>query len=459
MDGWQEILGRLAGRRVLVLGLARSGQAAARWLARRGAQVTGVDRSADATLGAGLAADRVELVIGSEPVERLRGCDLLVLSPGVHLDHPMVLEAQRLGILVLGELELAARLLSAPMLAVTGTNGKSTTTALCAHLLRRAGHAVFAGGNLGEPLISSLEMPALDWAVVEVSSYQLEHLSQPGALVPSIAVWLNLTPDHLDRHRSIERYADCKRRLFEGQGSRESGIFFADDPEVFSRAQGLCCRRRFFGREPRHLAAGDILIQGRTLLAVGQDARWHLPDDRLLGDHNAENAAAAVLATREAGLPPDAIQQGLLDFVGLPHRLELVAERDGVRYVNDSKGTNVDSVVRSLSSFGASSIVWIAGGRGKGAPYTPLRPLIQAHVRHMILLGEDAERMERELAGSAACSRVEDLAGAVALARRLARPGEVVLLSPACASFDMFRDFEERGEVFRRLVLAGGEGA
>jgi UDP-N-acetylmuramoylalanine--D-glutamate ligase len=419
--------------------------------------VTGVDRRENPADASALAAQGVELVLGAEPLEAIRGCELLVLSPGVHLDHPMVVEARRQGIETIGELELAASRLAAPMLAVTGTNGKSTTTTLCAHLLRRAGRNVFAGGNLGLPLLAALEGPAPDWAVVEVSSYQLEHLSRPGAIIPSIAIWLNLTPDHLDRHGTLERYAACKRRLFEAQGPRESGVFFADDEVVRANAEGLSCRRRCFARDVGRLRPGDVWIQGRMLSAVGQDRQWRLPSDRLIGDHNAENAASAILAALEAGLSPEAIQAGLDDFVGLPHRLELVAEQGGVRFVNDSKGTNVDAAARSLASFGSAGIVWIAGGRGKGAPYGPLRPLVRQNVRHMILLGEDAPSLEAELGDCAPAVRVEDLAQAVAVARRLARPGDVVLLSPACASFDMFRDFEERGDEFRRLVREGAE--
>jgi len=457
-----------AGRRILVVGLARSGRAAALVLAARGARVVATDRRAALEGLEPLRAAGVELALGADRPELTAAAELVVLSPGVPLAAPVPRAALAAGVPVLGELELGARLCGLPLLAVTGTNGKSTTTALCAHLLARAGLAPFLGGNIGRPLCDLLLLPeaerrACRWAVVEVSSYQLEHLSAPAALAPRVAVWLNLTPDHLERHGSLETYAAMKRRLLEGQDARAAAVVFRDDPVVSRAAEGLACRVRGFGHAPAHLAADDALIiqerrQGRRLELGALGLRLELGNPRLAGAHNAENAAAAVLAVLEAGADPACLQAGLDDFPGLPHRIEPVRELQGVRWVNDSKGTNVDATLKSLGAFEVP-VVLIAGGLGKGTGYLALREAVRQRVRHLILLGQDAPRLEAELAGCAPTHRVADLAAAVALARRLAEPGQVVLLSPACASFDMFRDFEQRGEVFAELVRALPEGA
>jgi UDP-N-acetylmuramoylalanine--D-glutamate ligase len=452
------------GRRVLVVGLARSGRAAALALAARGARVVGTDRQASPAGLEPLRAAGVEFDLGADRPELATGAELVVLSPGVPLSAPVPRAALAAGVPVLGELELGARLCGLPLLAVTGTNGKSTTTTLCAHLMTRAGLAPFLGGNIGRPLCDLLLLPeaerrALRWAVVEVSSYQLEHLSAPTALAPRIAVWLNLTPDHVERHGSLETYAAMKRRLLEGQDARAAAIILRDDPIVARAAEGLACRVRGFGHAPARLRSDDVhIVQGRRLELGALGLHLTLGNPRLAGAHNAENAAAAVLAVLEAGADPACLQAGLDDFPGLPHRIEPVRELQGVRWVNDSKGTNVDATLKSLGAFDVP-IVLIAGGLGKGTGYQALREPVRARVRHLILLGKDAPRLEADLQGCAPTHRVADLRAAVALARRLAEPGQVVLLSPACASFDQFRDFEQRGEIFAELVRALPEGA
>jgi UDP-N-acetylmuramoylalanine--D-glutamate ligase len=451
MDQIAEILSKPSGRRVLVVGLARSGVAAAKLLVRLGCSVTGTDRRDNVAAIQELRAADVRVEVGGDRLDVLEHVDLVVLSPGVALQNPLPSEASRRALPLLSEIELAARLNRAPILAVTGTNGKSTTAALCAHLLTMAQRRVFLGGNYGTPLCQLLlDRQPVDWAVVEISSYQLEQLTAPEHFAPRIGIWLNLTPDHLDRHGNLERYAKAKRRLFEGQGPGDTGIFFLDDEVVRQNAQGLRCRMLGFSREPQR-AYACARIDGRNIHLVDSGTVLRLSGDRLMGGHNAENAAAAIVAAMTAGVRDDVIQRGLDSFPGLAHRLQPVAEIHGVRYINDSKGTNIDATAKSLQSF-EGPIVLIAGGRGKGAPYTPLRDVIARRVKHLILLGEDAERMAHDLDGSTTLHRVKDLSEAVFRAATLAQPGDVVLLSPACASFDQFRDFEERGEVFMQLV-------
>jgi len=448
---------RLGKCRALVVGLARSGMAAARLLKRLGARVTACDRLSDISGAQELSREGIEVVTGRDGPELLEGKDLLLLSPGVALNSPLCQEARRAGVEILGELELGWRLLreqaDVAMLAVTGTNGKSTTCALCAHLLRRAGINAELAGNIGRPLCQVLlEDSRPRAAVVEVSSYQLEHLTRPDALDPQAAGWLNLTPDHLERHRTMENYAEMKRRLFLGQGPQHLAVFFADDDFLRRSATGISGRLTWFGHQPERLGPQDILIRGERLLLPG-GGELLIRNRRLAGAHNAENAACATALAMHLGLPPSAIQAGLDDYPGLPHRIEPVAEINGVLFIDDSKGTNIDATIKSLGCF-EQPIVLIAGGRGKGAGYEPLRPLVSQHVRQLVLIGEEAERMEREFAGCAPVVRASSMEQAVELAFSLARPGDVVLLSPACASFDMFRDYAHRGEVFRQAVLS-----
>jgi UDP-N-acetylmuramoylalanine--D-glutamate ligase len=452
MGGRRDILTSLKGRKVLVVGLARSGLASARLLASRGARVCGTDSNPDPPGAQALVADGVELDLGGNRTERVLESQLVVLSPGVAWHSPMVKAALDAGVPVMGELELGLRLSGLDVIAVTGTNGKSTTTALCAHLLESAGLRVFMGGNIGNPVSGLLlEQRPLDWAVVEVSSFQLEHLSDSQGLVPRVGIWLNLTPDHLDRHGSMENYAATKRRLFEGQNRAQTGIFFADDAIVRDAAGGLGCSQRWFGRAGRAQRLGDGLIEGGRITVGSQS--FELTNPRLSGDHNAENAAAAILAATAVGCAAPAVQSGLDTYAGLPHRVEPVRELAGVRWVNDSKGTNPDATAKSLTGF-SDGVVLIAGGRGKGTDYRKLRQVVSERVSALVLIGEDAERLAADLDGCAPVHRAVDMVQAVAKARQLALPGGAVLLSPACASFDMFKDYAHRGQVFSDLVMA-----
>jgi len=463
VDSIDKRLEHPAGLKVLVVGLARSGSAAARLLAGRGARVLGTDRGESISGASDLERAGVELRLGGDYPELVPEVEMLVLSPGVPLSAPLAQEAQRLGVPVLGELELAARLLrkdaGPPLLAVTGTNGKSTTSALSAHLLAGDGRRVFLGGNIGRPLCELLlGGQTVDVAVVEVSSFQLEHLSDPRAFVPRVAVWLNLTPDHLDRHASLQNYAAIKRRLFEGQGPADSAVLFTDDATVRESGLGLRGRLLGFGRDAAELPEDGMLISGRGLSVIGEAGHYTLTAPRLAGDHNAENAAAAALAVAALGVAPAAIQAGLDSYPGLPHRLEPVGEIAGVRYINDSKGTNVDATAKSLTGFG-SSVILLAGGRGKGSGYQKLRAAVGRHVKQLILFGEEADRLAVDLEGCAPVRFVAGMAEAVNLASQLAQSGDVVLLSPACASFDMFSDYAQRGRVFTELVSALQEGS
>jgi len=454
LDPVADIVQNPAGRRILVVGLARSGVAIAKVLLGLGAQVTGTDRQESVT---GLDALDMELVLGGDHPELLSQAELVVLSPGVPLEAPMVAEAEGREVPVVGEMELAHRLIversPIQLLCVTGTNGKSTTAALCAHLLKQGGLDVFLGGNIGLPLAELLlSEERVDWAVVEVSSFQLEHLTAPAALVPQVAAWLNLTPDHLDRHKTMQDYAAMKRRLFEGQARDQTGVFFLDDPVLVARSHGLKCRVTGFSRDPRRVPPDGVVIHDRELELRGNGTGFQLTNQRLFGEHNAENAAAAVCAVLAVGAEKSAIQAGLDSYPGLAHRLEPVRELEGVRFINDSKGTNVEATAKSLTSFDGP-VILLAGGRGKGTKYRPLRSLVSRGVKHLILLGEERENLARDLEGCAEMHMVESMVAAVELAWRLAESGDVVLLSPACASFDMFDDYAHRGRSFAELVM------
>jgi UDP-N-acetylmuramoylalanine--D-glutamate ligase len=402
----------------------------------------------------------VEVVAGGDHPELVKDVDMVVLSPGVQLRPsaaPVPAEAFRRGVPTIGELELAYRLLGGregpKLIAVTGTNGKSTTAALCAHILERAGHEVFLGGNIGRPLSElCLSVNPVDYVVAEVSSFQLEHLTDPSNLVPLVAIWLNLTPDHLDRHITMRNYARLKRRLFEGQGQNETGVLFLDDSYVSQSVEGLDCRISGVSRNPARVPLVGALLVRRELTPNGWDTSFALENPRLMGDHNAENASAAACAALALELDAETIQSALDSFTGLPHRMEPVGEAGEVRYINDSKATNLDATAKSLTAF-ADPVVLIAGGKGKGSgDYRNLKEIVTKRVKHLILIGEEADNMARDLEGCTQIHRADDMQDAVQKASQQAAPGEVVMLSPACASFDMFRDYAHRGEVFTGLV-------
>jgi UDP-N-acetylmuramoylalanine--D-glutamate ligase len=411
------------GGSVLVVGLARSGRAASEALRARRVRVVGFDRNEAADVGR-LRELGVEVHLGREEEKLLQGIDLVVKSPGVPGATPLVAGARRRGIPVWSEIELGAQLLPNPILGVTGTNGKTTTSELLGEVFRAADRPVEVAGNVGRPLTSLVgAVHPESWIVCELSSFQLEDVQ---TLNPAIGVLLNLEPDHLDRHCSFDAYADVKLRIFE----RQSG----DDTAVVPRG---------FGAIPG---------AGRR---VEFDAADELPaDPRIPGAHNRENAAAATAAARAAGITDDAIAEGLRTFPGVPHRIELVRELRGVRYVNDSKATNVAATLRALSSFPGSQLHVILGGRGKAEPYAPLAAAFGSGDRGY-LIGEAARAIGAALdSAGVRYSEPGDLDAALVEASANARDGDIVLLSPACASFDQFEDFEARGDEFRRLVEA-----
>ncbi|MBK9516418.1 MAG: UDP-N-acetylmuramoyl-L-alanine--D-glutamate ligase [Anaeromyxobacter sp.] len=456
----------LKGKRVTVLGLARSGVAAARLLLREGALVTVTDARPAATLAPALAelgGAAVRAVLGGHDERDFTSADLVVVSPGVPLWLPHLRTARQAGVPVWGEVELAYRFLQGvPLVAITGTNGKSTTTALAAALFAED-RATFAGGNLGTPLCQHvLSGQRADVVVAELSSFQLEAIER---LRPKVAAILNVTPDHLDRYQGLEAYAAAKARLFETQQAGDFAVTNLRDERAVAMAGASRGAVYTFGFGPparaaaRAPAEGDGTGPGEIWFyryAAGSPERYRLANRALRGRHNRENAMAALLCARLLGVPGSAVQRGLDAFGGLPNRLELVRERGGVEWINDSKATNVDSTAVGLAAFpaGAPRVVLVMGGRGKKAPYAPLRPLFAGRVKALLTLGEDAPAVERELGDAAPTEACGTLAQAVARAAALATPGDVVLLSPACASYDQFSDFEARGAAFRQLVEA-----
>ncbi len=452
----------LKGRKVTVVGLARSGVAAARLCVREGATVTVTDRSPEAELAEPLDALSglpIRKVLGGHDEGDFAGADLVVVSPGVPLSIAPIQAARRKGVPVWGEVELAGRFLGdVPVVAITGTNGKSTTTALAGALFAED-RATFVGGNLGTPLSEQvLSGRPVDVVVAELSSFQIEGIDRFRARVAAI---LNVTPDHLDRYGDVASYAASKARLFGLQQAGDFAVANARDPRALAMARASRGELHTFGfGPPEPFAARDPGAPGDAAELVlrrdpeGEPERFHLRNRALRGRHNRENAMAAALCARLLGVPAAAVQRGLDGFPGLPHRLELVAERGGVEWVNDSKATNVDSTWVGLSAFppGQPRVVLIMGGRGKGAPYAPLRPLFAGRVKALLTIGEDAPAVERELGGLAPTESCGTLDGAARRAADLSGPGDVVLLSPACASYDQFRNYEERGEAFRRLA-------
>jgi UDP-N-acetylmuramoylalanine--D-glutamate ligase len=453
----------LKGTKIAVIGLGRSGLAACRFCIGRGAQVLGVDDMPpdrfDGARASELEGLGVELHLGEQPAERLRAMDLLVVSPGIP-PSAAVDAAEAADVPVVAEVELASWFLEAPILAITGTNGKSTVTALIGEIMKATGRPTFVGGNFGIPLIEAIGTDAggPDGAlVVELSSFQLERTQR---FRPRVAVLLNLSEDHLDRYPTMAEYVAAKGRIFLAQEAVDHAVVDGDDPLSLSLARAGAAKVHPFGR-----SAGEAYVQKGAIVdagAPGGPARYPLELLKIVGEHNHSNASAAALACRLAGASPEAIRRGLSSFAGLPHRMERVAEIDGVVFYNDSKATNVGATAAALRGLDRP-VVLIAGGHDKGGEYEPLRPLLRDKVRQVVLIGEATELIERALAGAATFVRATDMADAVARAAAAAQPGDAVLMAPACSSFDMYRNFMERGEDFRHAVSSmikkqGAEG-
>ena len=454
----------IAGRKALVIGAARSGIASARFLAQRGATVALNDRkplSEWSAAALALKTEGVGLVEGDPPSWLLDQIDLVVISPGVPTKSIPIRYADRRGAEVIGEVELASRFLRGRIVALTGSNGKTTTTSLIGEMLKDAGLKVQVGGNIGTALISMIDSSQEDgWNVVELSSFQLETIV---GFHPAVAAVLNVTPNHMDRYETLMDYASAKHNIFRNQIAGDVAILNADDEIVSTWARGLRAHVVPFSVN-RELDEG-LFLRGRELVSRTKDAERVLmsrDEMQLRGTHNVENVLAAMAAGLACGASPESLRETVRRFRPVEHRLEDVAEIAGVRFVNDSKATSVDATMKALEAFADDSgkVVLILGGRGKQAPYAPLAELVKARVRKMILLGEDAKTIESELGSVGPLAHADDLRDAVAKGFAAAKPGDVVLLAPACASFDMFDSFEHRGRVFKEAVSAlAGQGS
>ena len=435
---------QLKERRFAVIGAGRSGLAAASLLHSAGASVFISEESSRRVQ----APPGVQVEVGGH-TRSLLHADIIVRSPGVSNHLPILEEARRKGIALWSELELASRMIHPHLIAaITGTNGKTTTTTLLGNIFKKANPKTVVGGNIGTPLAELVsQIDSKTDVVLEVSSYQLEDIH---TFHPQIAVILNITPDHLEHHGTMKAYIEAKARIFENQTAKDICVLNADDA-ICRRLAGRTLSKKFFFSRRKKLRQGIYFDKGQIVLRWGKVRhRWPL-QWKLPGAHNVENALAATAAAVAGNIPIRVIREVLNSFQGVEHRLEVVRTLKGVRYVNDSKATNVDSTRVALGSFREPLIV-IMGGRGKGSPYTPLQSLVKKHVKEILLIGEDSERIERDLKNVGRLERCEKMDRAVRRAREIALSGDVVLLSPACASFDQYGNYEERGRHFKALV-------
>ena len=445
----------LKGKKVLVVGLGKSGLAAALFLRRRGAQVTVSDiRSAEALAKdiPALLEEGINVEAGGHGLLTFRRQDLIVVSPGVPLDTPELAQVRAFGLPVIGELELAARFLKGKVLAITGSNGKTTTTALVGEMMKAAGFPTLVGGNIGVPVVALIEESTDDtWSVLEVSSFQLETTQE---FHPSIAVILNITPDHLDRHGSFENYAMAKERIFAEQKEDDFVVLNADNARAAAAAARSTAKVYWFSIE-HAVEHGAWVEEGFVMYRSAQDSHaekiMQLSGIPLKGEHNVENVLAAVCAAKLAGAATDSIRGAIESFRAVEHRLEFVATINGVDYYNDSKATNVDATAKAVAAF-PGGIHLILGGKDKNSDYSQLTSLLRARVRAVYTIGSAAAKIESHLRGVVSILSCETLDKAVNAAASAARPGDVVLLAPACSSFDQFENYEHRGRVFKQLV-------
>jgi len=445
----------LRGKKVLVVGLGKSGLAAALFLRRRGAQVTVSDvRSAEALAKdiPALLDEGIMVETGGHGLLTFRRQDLIVVSPGVPLNTPELAQVKSFGLPVIGELELAARFLKGKTLAITGSNGKTTTTALVGEILEKAGLPTLVGGNIGVPVVALIDQSTNEtWSVLEVSSFQLESTER---FHPKIAVILNITPDHLDRHGSFENYALAKERIFAAQHEDDAVVLNADNARAAQAAARSVAKVYFFSLE-HSVLQGAWVEEGFVVYRPGKDQPIEkimpLSGIPLKGAHNVENVLAAVCAARLAGASAEQIRAAVESFQAVEHRLEYVATINGVEFYNDSKATNVDATLKAVASF-SKGIHLILGGKDKNSDYSQLAQLLRERARAIYTIGSAAAKIESQLRGVVPILACETLENAVSAAGSAARPGEVVLLAPACSSFDQFENYEQRGKVFKELV-------
>lgn len=438
-------------QQVVIVGAGRTGLALVDYFLQRGARVTLSDRRPPEQVPAAerLVAGGVTLDLGGHSEALFTAADLVALSPGVPLTTPAVAAAAARGVPVRGEVEIAWAELDAPLLGITGTNGKSTTTTLAGAIFAAWGKTTFVGGNLGTPLIEATGRADWDYLVAELSSFQLEAIDR---FRPRYGLLLNLSADHLDRYADMADYVAAKLRLFENMTPEEVAVLNAEDPRVVAASAGIGARKVWFS-SARALATGMGREGGDLVWRWGgRETRFTVAGLRLKGMHNLENVMAALIPPLLEGCPPQLAWQTACSFAGLPHRMEPVRVLDGVTWYNDSKGTNVGSVVKSLAGL-AGPVTLIAGGKDKGGDYAPLADPVREKVGCLILIGQAAERIAEALGGLARTLRAASLEEAVAMARENTPPGGSVLLSPGCSSFDMFKDYQERGAVFTRAVL------
>ena len=444
----------LKNKRVLVVGLGRSGAASAIFLQERGAKVTVSDSKSEAQLQNDVPAllDRgISIEAGRHGERTFRDQDLIVVSPGVPSDQPQLQQARALGIPVIGEVELAFRHLQGKVLAITGSNGKTTTTSLVGEILEKSGKQTLVGGNIGTPVISLVGKSTPETnLVLEISSFQLETIAR---FRPWIAAILNVTPDHLDRHHTFQAYVDAKARIFENQQAGDFALLNVDDSACVALRSRVKSELYWFSRkqevERGAYLKGDQVIFRRN--GTGQPV-LRRNEIQLKGEHNVENVLAAVAMSMLAGCAPEQVRRAVMEFHAVEHRLELVTSINGVTFYNDSKATNVDATIKALESF-PGNIHIILGGKDKGSDYPLLNPLLRERVKRAYLIGAAAEKIASQIKGAAPLVHSGTLEHAVRQAFDAARPGDVVVLAPACASFDQFENYEQRGRVFKELVF------
>lgn len=436
----------------LVVGLGKTGLSCVRFLVANGVPVAVTDSREKPPALDDLRKEfgQVEFSVGGFNTRLFEWADRLVVSPGVAIDNPLFIAARDRGADIIGDVEIFARLAQAPIVAITGSNGKSTVTTLIAEMIRTAGKAVLMGGNIGTPVLDLLEQPVPDFYVLELSSFQLETTR---SLDAAVAVVLNVSPDHMDRYHDLAHYADSKQRIYGVVGGGHGVMVVNRDDSIVMSMQDQKRKTVSFGLdEAKEQNFGRLTHQGELWLARGQEPLLPINELRIAGEHNQANALAALALGEQIGLPMIAMLNALRQFKGLPHRTQWVADINGVSWFNDSKGTNVGATLSAIRGF-TQPVVLIAGGQGKGADFSPLRDAVAEKVRAVILLGEDASLIEQALAKTVPLYRVMNLDDAVLQAHAVAQPGDVVLLSPACASFDMFSGFEARGDAFVSAVL------